>query len=818
LHPKHIQPVIFKESLLISAKDKWLYLYFGTQGIFFGILLFIFLVTIGQYFNYRDVTFLLFALYVLSFFLLCLRQFSLENGYFQLLPDWAFLQTAHTPFILPIYFFYALFGIVFLQTERYFPRLDKILRGVLVIMLVYFLAERIAIYGVGQNLAYRMDKIFRPFLLSVFLVMLVPVLRSSNKLTRLFGAGTLCIVLLTLVGSLLTYGNVPQTWRGWDVAYSFSQIGLVLQLLILSMALGYKAKLIEEEKNRAQVNLQLKQQESENLKELNQLKSRFFTNITHEFRTPLTVIRGLAQEIQKNPKKDLEKRTGLIQSNADNILQLVNQLLDLSKVEARQFQVNYTQLEIVKYLSYLTNAFQATAIDQKITLSFHALMDELWMDADSNIMKTIASNLIGNALKFTPSYGHVQLTVETVARDILKTVFNPESHSNERIVGLDGQSEIFENTGTTNFLKWTIKDTGSGIASDALPHIFDRFYRADKAGLLQKEGTGVGLALVKEMVELLDGFIHVRSEEQNGSTFTVFLPIRKEASKAVPIVNKTDIARIGEANSDILYKSIPSEAISSPTQETLTEPLPVLLVVEDNADVCYYLRSYLQDNYQILDARNGKEGCEMAIAHVPDLILSDVMMPEMDGYELCEQLRKDVRTSHIPIVFLTAKVTEADRQEGFAKGAVAYLTKPFDERTLQLQLDNFLQFKKQLQLNLTLLPNSHGGQVTNQEAQFLQRLNMTIKENAQNELFRAPHLARAMAMSSTQLYRKLKALTNQSTAQYIKAVRLRMAKTMLQTTNFSIGQIAAEVGFKTQAHFTRAFSEQFGKTPSEMRK
>lgn len=816
-HPTQVKPILLKEAFLLSQKERWLFPYFGTWGLFFGVLIFVFLFSLIQYSQHREFSFLIFGVYVLSFFLVCARQFGLENGYFLFFPYRFFEQDMHTFVMLPIYFFKVLFVKTFLQTKENHPRIDKLISFVLGLLLLYFIVERVTFYGIDTNLAYRLDKIFRPFLLSISILILVVLLQVKDKLARLIGFGILSLVVFTLIGLLITYGDATQRWMWWDKAYSLSQVGILLELLIFSNALGYRAKQIADAKNQAQLDLLLKRKEAEQLQELDQIKNQFFTNITHEFRTPLTVIQGIAQQIQENPTKELPKRTNLIQSNASNLLQLVNQLLDLSRADFQQYNIQYNQQDIITYLSYLTNAFQSVASNKEVNLSFHTYKDQQWMDFDSAAIKTIGTNLIGNALKFTPEFGAIKVVVEVFPPEKIVSIIKKDTMINQVIVGLENKQEFLQSKDTTSFLKWTVTDTGIGIAETALPYIFDRFYQADTRDTKEIYGTGIGLALVKELVQLLGGFIHVKSTINEGSSFSVFLPIHNEAAMAQKIKPIAQSIPSGEAHSDYIATQLPTEAVATNLDR------PVLLIVEDSRDVIYYLQSLLAEKYELLTANNGKKGLALALEHVPDIILSDVMMPQMNGYELCKKLKKDIRTSHIPVILLTAKATQESKYQGLEMGATAYLHKPFDKRELLLQLENVIFLKKQIQLSISLkqdIPslNPSLDAITTQEFNFIQQLRAAVLENLSNELFRAPHLAKAMAMSQTQLYRKLKALTNQSIAQYIKIIRLEQGKKMLETTDFSIGQIAVEVGFKTQAHFTRSFQEAFGQNPSSVRK
>ncbi|MEM8888686.1 MAG: tetratricopeptide repeat protein [Bacteroidota bacterium] len=387
------------------------------------------------------------------------------------------------------------------------------------------------------------------------------------------------------------------------------------------------------------------------LEEMDILKSRFFTNISHEFRTPLTVIGGMVDQIKSEPKKWTDKGLNLIQRNNTQLLDLVNQILDLRKLESGSLSLNKKQGDIVFYLSYVFESFQSLAESKDIDLHFLCEMEELWMDFDREKMLRIISNLLSNAVKFTPEGGNIYLM-------------------------LDKSTDA--NQPAKEYLKLSIKDTGLGIPEDKLPYIFDRFYQVDTSSSRKGEGTGIGLALTKELVTLMEGEIKAESRLNKGSTFSLRIPISQEES--IETLSETDI----QVNLPIRPK-LDATAAKSNTASPLN-PIKLLLI-EDNADVVTYLESLLEDSYKLLIARDGKEGIELAVQEVPDLIISDIMMPIKDGYEVCATLKEDERTSHIPIVLLTAKADDDSKLTGLTRGADAYLTKPFNKKELLIRLE-----------------------------------------------------------------------------------------------------------------------------------
>ena len=517
-------------------------------------------------------------------------------------------------------------------------------------------------------------------------------------------------------------------------------------------------------------------EKNEQLQELDQLKSQFFTNISHEFRTPLTVIRGMAEQMEENPEKWTAKGIQLIQRNTSNLLDLVNQILDLRKLESKSIPLNYIQSDIFSYVHYIVESFQSYAETKDIQLNFYKEMDSLVMDYDPEKFLRIASNLLDNALKYTPAGGQVDL-----------------------IIAQKEQQFSLE-----------IKDTGVGIASEELPYVFDRFFQTDKTTGSSQMGTGIGLSLVQELVKLLDGEISVESIEQQGSSFKVLLPISNTAPKASPSLDATiSFPKKDQAN---------TIQVTPPSGEGTD--LPSLLIIEDNPDVAAYLVSCLEGHYQLMLAEDGQVGIDKALESIPDIIISDVMMPKKDGFEVCQTLKTDTKTSHIPIILLTAKADAASKIEGLERGADAYLAKPFDKKELFIRLEKLLELREKLQARYSSLDGLEASseEIPQYEDEFITQIRETIMANLDDTEFGILELCRAVAMSRTQLHRKIKALTDRSTSSFIRSIRLNKAKELLATTHLNISQVAYEVGFKDPKYFSRTFAEEYGESPNQMRK
>lgn len=521
---------------------------------------------------------------------------------------------------------------------------------------------------------------------------------------------------------------------------------------------------------RFQLSKQLEHAENVRLKELDDFKTRFYTNITHEFRTPLTVILGMTSQIKAQPQSWLREGLPMIRRNAKSLLRLVNQMLDLSKIESGKLEVNMQRRDIIPYLKYLLESFESLAEIKGVDLRFESEPGTLEMDYDPEKIENILGNLLSNAIKFT-DHGSVTLAVKV----------------------------------RENQLFLQVKDTGSGIHPDSLPRIFERFYQGadENAG-----GTGVGLALTHELVQLLGGKISAESDWGRGTTFSVYLPITQKA----PVL---DAPTSGQASLDTKTQA-PFGLM--PGKEEIQADLPLLLIVEDNEDVLRFLQSLLGETYRLDFARNGKEGLEKALSQVPDLMITDVMMPIMDGFELCEHLKTDMRTSHIPVVMLTAKADQASRITGLRQGADAYLTKPFDKEELFVRLEKLLELRASLQRRYgdpqDLSPPLPQHVM---EDNFIQEVRTYLYAHLSEDSLTLEALWRELGMSRAQFYRKFKALTDISPAEYLKTIRLHKAYSLLRQSNLNVTEVAFEVGFRNASHFSRIFTEQFGQSPSKVR-
>ncbi len=590
----------------------------------------------------------------------------------------------------------------------------------------------------------------------------------------------------SLANAVLLTAQIEENRRRRTVSY-FLLGGLGITLLfglILFNRFRLTARqkaIIEEEKVKLdRANLLLNQSNgdlnkaNEKLKELDSFKSRFFTNISHEFRTPLTVITGMTQQVKQQPEKWLNKGIDLIDRNAQSLLHLINQILDLRKLESGNLTLSPIQADVIQNLRLHAASFESMAESKDIELDFLAEELELIMDFDPEKLGQITKNLLSNAIKFTPEGGNISLST---------------SRNSE------GQLVI------------EVKDSGRGIPADKLAYIFDRFYQVDGTDTRQGEGTGVGLSLTKELVHLMGGEISVESEQGKGSMFAVVLPIQQEAVKSekVPAVTAT----------------LPLIPATLPHAMTGSRDRPRLLIIEDNPDIVSYLYSLLEDQYELSSAPDGQAGIELALEQVPDLIITDVMMPHKNGYEVTEALKLDERTSHIPIVMLTAKADQDSKLEGYQRGADAFLAKPFDQEELRVRLAKLWEIRQRLRARYqgspAELPASEDPTEVTEDA-FITKAKEMILARIDDPEYKRDALSEDLGISKSSLNRKLKALTGNSIGHFIRGVRLTHAQKILTNEpDFQISEVAYASGFNDPAYFSRVFSEEYGLSPIEWR-
>ena len=562
-------------------------------------------------------------------------------------------------------------------------------------------------------------------------------------------------------GTALLVTILPPFWR--------TVPAFIIYVVLLAAILLAARKLTIQ---RAHMRFQLAQQkkEAERVHELDLLKLKFFTNVSHEFRTPLSLIMAPVEKmLNQSREPEQKKQYQLIYRNARRLLALVNQLLDFRKLEMRELRLYPSMGDIVSFVKEVACSFSDMAGAKHIHFNFTTSIESLQISFDPDKIERILFNLLSNAFKFTPEHGNIQVQV-----------------------GQEAQ-----------FVSIMVKDSGIGIPQEDQDKIFERFFQHDVPGSILNQGSGIGLAISKEFVRLHQGTISVTSEPGNGTCFTVLLPVNNANTEPVVSQEELLLEQGAEETTEVAGKT--------------SRKKPVVLIVDDNDDIRFYLKDNLRRNYTVYEAVNGAEGWEKTKQFQPDLIVSDVMMPVMDGMELCRTIKNDKQTSHIPVILLTARSAAEPKLEAFQVGANDYVTKPFSFEMLQSRIRNLLAqqeamrklFQKQVDVNPSEIS------ITSVDEQFIRQAIETVEEHISNPEFSVEDLSRSLHMSRVALYKKLLALTGKSPLDFIKTIRLKRAAQLLEKSQFNISEIAYEVGFNNPKYFARTFKKEFGKLPSE---
>jgi signal transduction histidine kinase/DNA-binding response OmpR family regulator/Tfp pilus assembly protein PilF len=566
----------------------------------------------------------------------------------------------------------------------------------------------------------------------------------------------------------------------------------VLYIRKTNKELSEKNKIIAREKERAE--------ESEKAKEL------FFDNISHEFRTPLTLILGPLEEVLDN-KIDESSRTNLqiMQRSALRLQGMINELLELSKLEFKQLGLRAKEEDIVSITKEYLQSFESLADQHKIKLSFKSQKISTKAFIDLEKYQKILANLLSNAMKFTGEGGRINVSVSSQY-----SATNIKSTAEKQLKTDDFKEGVLI----------TISDTGIGIPADKLPHIFDRFFQVGEKSQTHQAGTGIGLALTKGLVELHHGTIAVESVPGKGTTFNVFIPFGSEHLGETEIVTEETIQPETKETKEqwAVEQDISGHVLEDEIRKKNDKPL--LLIVEDNPDMLAYTSSHLDKTYKIITAKDGEEGLVKALEQIPDLIISDVMMPKMDGNVMTEKLKTDQRTSHIPVIILTARASVESKIEGLETGADAYVTKPFNARELKIRVKNLIEqrqrlrdhFAKELDSGMSVSTISN---LPSMDQRFVEKAIEIVNNNLSNTDFDVKLFAQEMAVSRTQLHRKITAITSKNTSEFIRTIRLNKAAELLKAKTDNVTQIAYETGFTSLSWFTKSFKEQYGVTPSE---
>lgn len=557
-------------------------------------------------------------------------------------------------------------------------------------------------------------------------------------------------------------------------------------------------EIIEKYRQQEQQTHQLKEQ-CEKLKEMDKMKSRFFANISHEFRTPLTLIIGPMEQLLTDSRDQAQKeQLELMLKNSQRLLTLDNQLLALSRIDSGKMNLHASRQDIISFLEGILSTFQVLAQQNQLELESYSKEETILLYFDTEKMEEVMTNLLINAIKFTPAPGKITVSVAIT------------------------RNQAEEGLLSSDCVEISVRDTGIGIPKEQLPLIFDRFYQVEHSISGEKgyTGAGIGLALTKELVELHQGCIDVYSEEGKGAEFIVRLPMGKKHLQPHEIVTAPEIPfesrkldKIPAA--DMIEKKEDAEDANDKRLEP--QEKNTILVIDDNSLFRKYIRERLKQLYVIVDAADGQEGIDKAQKIIPDLIISDVMMPGMDGYDLCKKLKENLKTSHIPVILLTAKASEESVIHGLDIGADDYITKPFNTKILIARIKNLIELRRQLQIQIKLQrPETQptaGIQVSSIDKAFFKDFREIIEKNLSNPEFNIDLLCHELNMEQQALSRKIQQLTGETPDQYILSYRLERAAQLLEANLGTVTDVAFKVGFSSTAHFARCFKEKFYQLP-----
>ncbi|WP_226789023.1 hybrid sensor histidine kinase/response regulator transcription factor [Polaribacter porphyrae] len=582
---------------------------------------------------------------------------------------------------------------------------------------------------------------------------------------------------------------VPPIWKTTGAYILYVILGIAIIACFWTNTMSRAKKKLEQE---------LADLEKKKEKELQRLKLEFFTNISHELRTPLTLIKGPLEYLQKKGNKVkpevAQEQYGLMNKNANYLMRLVNQLLDFRKINQGKMRLVMRHSNITAFIKEVAEPFQFLSLKQHIKLSVNTTKDEFitWFDHDA--LEKIINNLLSNAFKFTPKNGTIDINVF-------------KGKSNNGLLKKD--SVVIE-----------VKDSGVGIPNNKIETIFERFYTKKDAAKNNSEGVGIGLSFTKSLIELHQGTIEVISETGEGTSFIVKIPANKQAYLNIPEISCKE-----STDTDFIRRTSENESFAidlddETTDEKITKERsesPVLLIIDDNEDIRTFIKQVLCDDYKIYEAENGQEGLEIAKKIIPNIIVTDLMMPIMDGLQLCEKLKTTKTTSHIPVLILTAKLSQESELEGLQHGADDYIRKPFDVELLHLKLKNILQKREQMRIRfnqeITLQPKEVT--VTSSDEKFLQQAIEIVEKHMMNTDFSVEMLVKEMGHSRSNLYLKFKEITGLSSSEFIRNIRLKRAVQLFESSDLSVKEIMYMTGFNTASYFAKCFKKQFGLKPSD---
>lgn len=563
--------------------------------------------------------------------------------------------------------------------------------------------------------------------------------------------------------------------------------GLIILLLIVGLLIVVYKSLRSKNRLNRELSRQKEQLEeqrdqlielSHQLEEATHAKLVFFTNISHDFRTPLTLVADPVEQLLADPSLEGDRRRMLllVQRNVQILLRLVNQILDFRRYETGKMEFTPVPLDLLQCFVEWNDSFQAAARRKHIHFSFDSMPDtDYHTQADAEKLERIYFNLLANAFKFTPENGKVTVRLAALQKD------------------------------GAPFFRFTVANTGSLISAEHIRSIFDRFYKIDR----HHTGSGIGLALVKAFVEIHGGSISVESDERLGTVFTVDLPVRTCEEGACVVTAPMEESASDRVDS--LLREDEAENLNDPSK-------PSVLVIDDNADIRAYVHTLLNSEYSIIEAADGTEGIRKAMKYVPDVIISDVMMPGIDGIECCRRLKGELQTCHIPVILLTACSLDEQRIQGYAGGADSYISKPFSSQLLLTRIRNLIESRQRMKQFFGDRQTLAKEDICDMDKDFVERFKSLIEVKMGDSELNVEDLGKEMGLSRVQLYRKIKSLTNYAPNELLRMARLKKAASLLASSDMTIAEVGYEVGFTSPSYFAKCYKEQFGESPTEFLK
>ncbi len=553
-------------------------------------------------------------------------------------------------------------------------------------------------------------------------------------------------------------------------------------------------------KQKLKLKLRLAQIRNETEEKLHQMKLQFFTDISHEFRTPLTLINGPVNRLLKGNDKNTElsrKQLALIKNNTDRLLRLINQFLDFRRINQGNLKLSPINTDVISFCKNVFDCFEELATQQRFNYNFITESTSLKMDFDTDKIDKVLVNILSNAFKNTGDQGNITLKIKRNKKTELKDNWSNYS------IGEELHSE---------FVEISITDSGLGISSENLPKIFERFFQIKYNKQVKASGTGIGLSLTTNYINIHNGQLLVSSLKGVGTTFYIYLPIHQPNT-----FNELPSAILDIKSFDYNSETNNYNAPEVKNDKIIDNQESLILIAEDNPDLLEFLEDSISNHFRIAKSKNGKEALSLAMSLHPDLIISDIIMPEMDGIELCKRIKQDIRTSHIPVVLLTALSTVQNKISGMQSGADAYVPKPFNEEFLISQIDNLLNSRKTLRSLFASKQEEwdEGVNILNIDKKLIEKAIHTVENNISNYDFTVEDFAKSLNLSRTHLHRKLKSLTNQSATEFIRNIRLKHAIVLMKSGDYRINEIGFAVGFNSHNYFTKAFKRQYGKSPRD---